>query len=169
MPQTSILKVWEFHLIPLKTDNFNEMNCKRIHKKLIFFLEGDLTGREAEEVSAHLLRCDECAAFAEEMRKTLGMVELEKSPVVTPFFYTRLKARLEREEAEALRPAGFSVWERILQPAIFSLLLLIGIYAGIKIGQPTSADLNSFYLADTELVPYLNELDAEPIESFLME
>lgn len=145
------------------------MQCKRIHKKLIFYLEGDLPDREAGEVAAHLLRCNECAALAEEMRKTLGILELEKSPEVNPFFYTRLKARLEKEESEVRRPVGFPVWKSILQPAVFTLLLFLGIYAGIKIGQPASADVNSYYTADTELVPYLNELDAEPIESFLME
>jgi len=145
------------------------MNCNSIHKKLIFFLDGDLTVKEAEEVSAHLAQCGKCAAFAEDMKRTLGIVELEKSPEVNPFFYTRLKARIDKEKENIIRPAGSPMWEKVLQPAIFSLLLLAGIYTGIKIGQPATRELTSLYSAETELVPYLNEMEAEPIETFLME
>ena len=145
------------------------MNCRIIHKKLIFFLEGDLTKKEAEEISAHLAQCSECAAFAEDMKKTLSIVEIEKFPEVNPFFYTRLKARLEKETEAVYRPAGFPLWEKVLQPALFSLLLVAGIYTGIKIGQPVNDDLSTVSYAESELIPYLNEMEAEPLETFLME
>lgn len=145
------------------------MNCKTLHKKLIFFLEGDLPAKEAEEVAAHLAQCNSCAAFAEDLKKTLEIIQLEKTPKVNPFFYTRLKARMENEEIKENQPAGISIWEKVLQPAFFSLLLIAGIYTGIKIGQPASAETGQNIIAETELVPFLNEMEDEPIESFLME
>lgn len=145
------------------------MSCRTIHKKLIFFLEGDLSKPEAEAVSAHLAQCPECAAFFEDMKKTLHILQEEKSPDINPFFYTRLRARMENEAEEVTRPAGFSLWERVLQPALFTMLLLAGIYAGMKIGHPANEGSNSVSYAETELIPYLNEMEAEPIESFLME
>lgn len=145
------------------------MKCKTLHKKLIFFLEGDLPEKEAREIKLHLNECADCAAFAEDMKKTLDIIQAEKSPEVNPFFYTRLKARMESEEVREKQQTGFPVWERILQPALFSLLLLAGVYTGIKIGQPANSELNQSIFAETELVPFLNEMDAEPIETFLME
>jgi anti-sigma factor RsiW len=143
------------------------MQCKKLHKKLIFFLEGDLPGHEMEQVKQHLAECDECAAFASEMSKTLTILQEEKSPEVNPFFYTRLKARLE---SQTEKPAQFirnPFVARVLQPAFFSLLLLAGIYTGVKIGQP--ADTGASYFQQEQVVPYLNEMEAEPIEAFLME
>jgi len=63
----------------------------------------------------------------------------------------------------------FPLWRKVLQPAMFSLLLLAGIYTGIKIGQSATVELTTLQSAENELVPYLNEMEAEPIENFLME
>jgi hypothetical protein len=145
------------------------MKCKTLHKKLIFFLEGDLPEKEAREIKLHLNECADCAAFAEDMKKTLGIIQTEKSPEVNPFFYTRLKARFESQEENAGKTAGFPIWQKVLQPAFFSLLLLAGIYAGIKIGQPAKPENQTAIFAETELVPFLNEMKTEPIETFLME
>jgi len=141
------------------------MKCKAIHKKLIFFLENDLPENEMEDIRLHLAECQECAAFAEYMRKTLNVVDQERGPDVNPFFYTRVKARLENE---AVKDAVVPLWARILQPAVFTLLLLAGVYAGIKIGQPANNIKESYY-AEQEMFPYLYEMAAEPIETFLME
>lgn len=132
-------------------------------------MEGDLSEKETQEIKLHLNECADCAAFAEDMKKTLGIIQAEKSPEVNPFFFTRLKARMENEEVQEKQQVGFPVWERILQPVFFSLLLLAGIYTGIKIGQPVTAETSHSIFAETELVPFLNEMKAEPIETFLME
>lgn len=145
------------------------MKCKTLHKKLIFFLEGDLSEKEAREIKLHLNECAGCAAFAADMKKTLDIIQVEKSPEVNPFFYTRLKARMEKEDTREKQPVGFPVWEKVLQPALFSLLLLAGIYTGIKIGQPANTGSDQNIFAETELVPFLNEMETEPLENFLME
>jgi len=145
------------------------MKCKTLHKKLIFFLEGDLPEKEANEMKAHLAECESCAAFARDMQKTLGMIHIEKSPEVNPFFYTRLKARMENKEIKEKQRIGFPVWAKVLQPAFFSLLLLAGIYTGIKIGQPVTTETSHGIFAENELIPFLNEMETEPIETFLME
>jgi hypothetical protein len=145
------------------------MKCKTLHKKLFFFLEGDLPENEANEMRVHLAECESCAAFAGDMQKTLGIIQIEKSPDVNPFFYTRLKARMENDEVQEKQRVGFPVWEKVLQPAFFSFLLLAGIYTGIKIGQPANSGTEQNIFAETELVPFLNEMETEPLENFLME
>lgn len=144
------------------------MKCKALHKKLIFFLEGDLPSTEMEQIKVHLLECASCEAFAEDLKKTLGILETEKSPEVNPFFYTRLKAKLENqspaEEELALRP----VFVKISQPVAFSILLVVGIYSGIKIGQPSHDKFQIASIINQGEIPFLNEMEAEPIEAFLM-
>lgn len=145
------------------------MNCKTLHTKIIFFHEGSLPQKEMEEIRSHLERCPDCAAFAHEMKKTLAVLQNDKLQAINPFFYTRVKARLENqaEEKNALRRNPALV--RILQPILFSLLLLGGVYAGIKIGQPVKINANSSVYTENVMVPYLNEMETEAIENFLME
>ena len=145
------------------------MKCKTLHNKLIFFLEGELPEKEMEIVKNHLSECSTCASFTEEMRQTLGILEAEKSPAVNPFFYTRLKAKLENQESEQKQVFWNQSLIRVLQPAIFSMLLLIGIYAGVKIGQPASTKQYTATIMQNEEILYLNEMEVELIESFLME
>lgn len=143
------------------------MNCKSLHKKLIFFVEGELPENEMKRIQEHLDVCPDCKAFATELKRTLGIIELEKNPEVNPFFYTRLKAKLETRDLTEK-----ALWQplivKVLQPAFFIVLLLIGIYGGFKIGQPFEKPNSQIYSAQ-EAVPYLNEMNAEPIEAFLME
>jgi len=145
------------------------MKCKTLHPKIIFFLDGELPAPEMEQIKIHLLECSECAAFAEEMKKTLAIINNEKTPHLNPFFYTRVKARLENQTEQVVATRQAPVLVRILQPALFSLLLLAGVYAGIKIGQPVKMNPNVPVFAENEVVPYFNEMEAESIENFLME
>jgi predicted anti-sigma-YlaC factor YlaD len=145
------------------------MKCKTLHKKLIFFLENDLPEREAEEIKEHLNECPECRAFAEYMQQTLSVLQKEKSPEVNPFFYTRLKARMESRESLPKLNVQEKVWIKILQPAFFTLLLLAGIYTGIKIGGAAQTDVKYNSYSESEIFSYLDEMQSEPIETFLME
>ena len=145
------------------------MKCKTLHKNLIFFLEGELPEKEMEHIKIHLSECSTCASFAVEMQKTLGILEAERSPAVNPFFYTRLKAKLENQESEQKQVFWSPALVRVLQPAVFSFLLIIGIYAGVKIGQPASTKQYMATIIQNEEIPYLNEMEVESIETFLME
>ncbi len=145
------------------------MKCKTIHKQLIFFLEGELPEKEMEFVKIHLSECGSCAAFAEEMKKTLGIFEAERSPAVNPFFYTLLKAKLENQESELKQVFLKLVLGRVIQPAAFSIFLIVGIYGGIKIGQPASTQQYTSTLMQNQEIPYLNEMASETIELYLME
>lgn len=142
------------------------MKCKDVHNKLIFFLEGDLSEAEMKAVQEHLDECGECALFAEELKLTFSILETEKKPEINPFFYTRVKAKLEKQEEQSIERRPVLI--RVLQPVAFSLILLLAIYGGIKFGA-TSAEQSVSLTAKQELIPYLNEMDVEPIENFLMQ
>ena len=143
------------------------MECKKVHSKLIFFLEKELPDLEMSLVQEHINSCSECALFAKEMSLTLDILEEEKSTEVNPFFYTRVKASMENQEQEVVTRQP--VLARVLQPLAFSVILLFGIYGGIKLGQPHKTEVAENSLNEEQMIPYLNEMDAEPIEAFLME
>jgi len=145
------------------------MKCRAIHKNLIFYLEGDLKKEEMSGVELHLNECRECAAFAEEMKMTLGIIENEKNAEVNPYFYTRVKAKLESfaqaQQVKTLKPA----YIRVLQPVFFSMVLLMGISAGIMIGNAPSRYEARMVISVEGLVPFLDEMSHEPIETFIFE
>jgi hypothetical protein len=150
-------------------NNIEKMKCKTIHKNLIFFLESELPENEMEQIRNHLSGCKECSIFAEEMIKTFNIISEEKSPDVNPFFYTRLKTRLETQSAPKKLPFWQPVMVKVVQPVFFTLLLVAGIYGGIKVGTPVNATRISSGFTSNEIIPYLNEMQSESIEIFLME
>jgi len=145
------------------------MKCKRIHKKLIFFLDNELPVEKMEQIRLHLDECDDCKQFLNEMKATFGVFEEQQKPEINPFFYTRLKAKLDNQTDKEKDFARSSVFTRILQPALFSTLLVIGIYSGLKIGQIQHSNNLDNTVAEQELIPFLNEMGTESIETFLME
>jgi hypothetical protein len=145
------------------------MKCSGLHKKLIFYAEGSLSENEMAQIRSHLMECHECESFLKELKLTLGIMEMEKTMESNPFFYTRVNAKLENGSMETIKTGWNAALVRILQPTIFSLLLLSGVYGGIKIGQPSGYSGREKTLSEQELLPLLNEMNAEPIESFLME
>jgi Putative zinc-finger len=147
------------------TSNTEKMKCKTVHNKLIFFLEKELPVAEMQAVQEHLNSCTACSLFAEDLKKTLSILESDKTPELNPFFYTRVKMRLEQTQ-NALRTRPVVV--RVLQPVAFSIILVLGIYAGIKLGN-TRPNSGNHLSVEQEMIPYWDALDAEPIENFLME
>lgn len=143
------------------------MKCKAIHNKIIFFVEKELPVSEMKQIREHINNCPNCALFAKDLQKTLRILDSEKVVEENPFFYTRVKVRLENQEKEVV--AKRPILARILQPVAFSIILLFGVYGGIKLGQPYNAQLSESSLSENQIIPYLNEMDAEPIETFLME
>lgn len=69
------------------------MNCQTTNNLLQDFIDGRLTGRDTEQVSAHL---EECVACRENYQNTLSIIELLKQakvPPASPDFTTRVLKR----------------------------------------------------------------------------
>jgi len=136
-------------------------NC--IHKDLIFYLDNELSVEKRTAVEKHLQECADCRSFFAFLQDGMQVIEKEKKPEVSPFFYTRLSARLEEKPEYQTK----NQWVRLAQPAFFSLILVLGIYGGSKLGsKASSAKVNQ---QATSSVQMLNDFAAEPIESFLLD
>lgn len=140
------------------------MNCKKCHSNLIVYLEGGLRESERPVMEAHLKECTKCTGYAIYLKNTLQVIEIEKNIDPAPYMFTRIKSRMTTPTI----PVSGKIWQGKLQPAFFTLLLLIAIYSGIRIGSQFSDAVNEDFIAET-LAPAINEMKAEPLELFLME
>jgi len=110
------------------------MKCNEFRNHLLDLVNAEPSGEYGE----HLRACAACAAELASFRRTLAVLDEWKAPADTsPYFYTRLHARLREEEA---RPAGWLAW--LPKPALaVSLVVLmmagIGLFeGGSKVTQP---------------------------------
>ncbi|MFY9845287.1 MAG: hypothetical protein WA718_18730 [Terriglobales bacterium] len=85
------------------------MNCNEIRELLPDLAVGDATTL-APEVSQHIASCAACATHLRELQKTMALLDEWQAPEPSPYFDTRLQARLREEMA---RPAaGWLQWIR---------------------------------------------------------
>jgi hypothetical protein len=62
-------------------------------------------GAAPAKVTAHVAECDRCREELEDLRATMALLDTWESPEPSPYFMTRLNARLD-EERQA-QPAGW--------------------------------------------------------------
>jgi hypothetical protein len=141
----------------------NKMKHGNIQKELIFYIDNELSVEKRLAVDKHLEECADCRSFLAFLQEEMKVIEMEKRLTATPSFYTRLSARLDEET----KPQVKSKWVRLLQPAFFSLLLIIGIYGGFKLGSNASSQKSN--QPSIIYIEMFNDFEAEPIESFLLD
>ena len=139
------------------------MKTKCIHNDLIFYLDNELSVEKNTAIEKHLEECADCRSFLSFLQEGMQVIDNEKNPEASPFFYTRLSSRLEEKQVHQPQ----RLWTRLAQPAFFSLILLAGIYGGLKLGSNASSpEINQQVTSGVQM---LNDFAAEPIESFLLD
>jgi len=138
------------------------MDCKTIHTDLIFYLDNELPIERRTIVQKHLNECMECREFLALLQSEMQIIGQEKNPEVSAYFFTRLSAQLDKETELQTQ----SMWVRMAQPAFFSLLLIIGIYGGMQLGNYADSTTTKH---ETSSILQLNDFETEPIESFLLD
>jgi len=74
------------------------------------------------EVNEHLTGCTACAEKLEEFRKTMALLDEWRAPEPSPYFDTRLMARVREEKA---KPSGWLAWMRKPALAVSFAVLLV--------------------------------------------
>jgi anti-sigma factor RsiW len=87
-----------------------KLNCTGMDTKLADLLLDP--ERAPAKVREHVDACDDCRAELAELQATMALLDTWEGPAPTPYFITRLDARLrEQREAEpAGWPAGWANW-----------------------------------------------------------
>ena len=101
------------------------MNCNEIKEMMLDVVTG--AGEPTPAMNEHLRGCPDCAGKLTGMRQTMAMLDEWKAPDPSPYFETRLAARMREERAKPVR-AGWLSWFRA--PALAGALALSLMVAG---------------------------------------
>jgi hypothetical protein len=86
------------------------MDCNQIRELLPELILGAGIEAATPEVAGHIASCNNCASALKEFQKTMAMLDEWQAPEPSPYFDTRLQARM-REEMSKPQAAGFD-WLR---------------------------------------------------------
>ncbi|HKS72869.1 MAG TPA: hypothetical protein VJQ82_06695 [Terriglobales bacterium] len=108
------------------------MKCDEI-RELMPDLAAGLDAPTAE-TKEHLRTCGECARTLEEFRQTMALLDQWEAPEPSPYFDTRLQARLREEMAK--QPSGFMQWFRKPVLAISFAVVMIASVTVLRLNSP---------------------------------
>ena len=123
----------------------NTMNCKTCKTHLPDLLLDDSYAASHPEIAGHLASCESCAKELAELRATFALMDEWTAPEPSPYFDSRLRARVR--EAAAEQPEGpferlyaflrFSTGFQLRSAMAGALMLVVlvggGTFAGIEI------------------------------------
>jgi predicted anti-sigma-YlaC factor YlaD len=101
------------------------MKCEEIREMMLDVASGAAEATPA--MNEHLLGCPECGAKLVGMRQTMALLDEWQAPDPSPYFDTRLAARMREERAKPERSSWVS-WFRA--PALAGALALVLMMAG---------------------------------------
>jgi anti-sigma-K factor RskA len=119
------------------------MNCNQIRELLpdLAVAAGMDALTPEPEVEKHIASCADCAAHLRDLQKTMAVLDEWQAPEPSPYFDTRLQARLREEMA---RPTGG--WLSWLRRPAWTMALVAGaLVVGIVIG-------NKSYIVEPETI-----------------
>jgi len=125
----------------------------------------------------HLANCPDCMALYQKYAQTISYLNDKETLPEQPFYYTRLKQRMEnkKEKTETVWSNGFV--KKILQPVIYMASLILAVYIGILIGSGAGNSesrlakneaLEDEYIEAFAQYQYLNDFQIESIENVLV-
>jgi len=101
------------------------MKCEEIKDLMLDVAAG--AGESTPALNEHMLGCAACSGKLEDMRKTMALLDEWQAPEPSPYFDTRLAARMREERAKPERASWFS-WFRM--PVLAGALALVLMMAG---------------------------------------
>jgi len=99
------------------------MNCQQIRELLPELAAG--MDAPTPEVKAHIASCRDCSAHLVQFQKTMALLDEWQAPKPSPYFDTRMQARLREEMAKPQ-----SAWLNWLRHPALSMSLAAVLFAG---------------------------------------
>lgn len=149
------------------TELMNKSNCTGMESKLADLLLDPAS--VPAKVHVHVAECEACRGEVEELKATMGLLDAWEAPQPSPYFMTRMQARMseEREAAPtgwfarrfASLRAGFSYGShshaRPLAAMALTIMLLLGggAYLELEIwNQPAQPQSNAAVVHDLQVL-----------------
>jgi anti-sigma factor RsiW len=105
------------------------MNCNQIRELLPELAAGMDATKPEPEVEKHIAFCSACAAQLQELQKTMALLDEWQAPEPSPYFDTRMQARL-REEMARPAAAGAAGWLSWMRHPAWAMSLAAMVFAG---------------------------------------
>ena len=99
-----------------------------INEYIIDYLEGSLHHSVNNQVKEHLQTCNRCISLLKAYKDTYGLIIHEREFEYKPFFYTRLRAKMESEEVED------NFFMISLKKTLFPLSIAVSVIIGVFVG-----------------------------------
>lgn len=96
------------------------MNCTHIREELVEVASGSPA---TPEIEAHVRSCSGCAETLQHLKETMSMMDEWVAPEPSPYFDTRLQARLREEQGKSR--SGIIEWLRRPALALVATALLV--------------------------------------------
>lgn len=145
-----------------------KMNCKHIKNNILFYIDNELSKEDIMAFDAHIEQCNECKLLFSSVSDIYSSKNKNHDFADDPYFYTRLQQKLENKKI--LYP---SLIKRVLQPASFTVLLLMGVLFGVFIGSQyksigsSSEDIRISQIEQYAADNYLTEMNNDNFELLL--
>ena len=119
------------------------MDCKIISNNILFYLDNELVEDERIKFDSHLEACPQCNSLFESVASTYKLISVENQVAANPFFYHKLKARLEtREESRVI-----NIFNNVIKPLAVAASITLGVIIGNG-----ELDLLNITVDDTEII-----------------
>ena len=112
------------------------MRCRKIKKKLLAFLDGEVGEKEKERIASHLKTCLSCGEEAKTLSSLSVLLREEKESIkASPYFWNKLEQRIIQAETNKNAFDTLLEWlNRTLIPASATAVVVIGLFIGIRLG-----------------------------------
>lgn len=100
------------------------MNCEQMDDLMLDVAAG--AGEATPALDEHLRGCAACAARLADMRKTMALLDEWQAPEPSPYFETRLAARMREERAKPERAAWLAWFRLPVLAGALGLILMMG-------------------------------------------
>jgi hypothetical protein len=114
------------------------MDCSNARSWIFRRLDGDLSAEESARLDAHIAVCSDCARDLKLLLIPRRIAQALPGLKPTPFFYTRLRARIAESENQSI-----TIWQIILMlsrhmvPALAAITLaLLSVFAYFQFSEP---------------------------------
>jgi len=132
------------------------MKCNELETNAIAYIDGKLPPPQRDAVEAHLAVCAACRERVHGFTQVMGLLDEWPAVQPSPFFQTRLAARLQEE------PASRSWWSSLWQKADFrpaagsfvavALAVVVTVAVAVLRYSPAPAPLDAAGGADSQAV-----------------
>lgn len=144
------------------------MDCKITEKKILFYINNELSDVDMAVIKKHINECKNCSSLAKSFKESFSTITENKITEKDPYFYSRLTARMEQEKKWNWKI--FFKAKPILHLATYILLGFFAIIGGHLITHDIEDEItNSYELTDEELFASMNYLSLNSDDIYVVD